>query len=33
MAKSDQSKLSSEADNIMNVFNLVDLIDKDITQT
>ncbi len=33
MAKSDQSKLSSQADNIMNVFSIVDLIDKDITQT
>lgn len=33
MAKSDQSKLSSQVDNIMNVFSLVDLIEKDITQT
>lgn len=33
MAKSDQSKLSAQADNIMNVFSLVDFIDKDITQT
>lgn len=33
MAKSDQAKLSSQVDGIMNVFNMVDLIEKDITQT